>query len=95
MTTTIDTVTTATQFVLALVRRDIANGIYEDADRLDSFSVLHDYCDANDYVLMAAEQFCPLPWNPDADDDHLLWQDWVDEVADKVDTALSEQPIVV
>jgi len=95
MTTTNDTVTTATAFVLTLIRRDIGNGIYEDADRLDSFSILHDYCDANDYILEAAEQFCPLPWNPDAEADHLLWQDWVDEVADKVDTLLSGQPIAV
>ncbi|HEY7823672.1 MAG TPA: hypothetical protein VIG24_12595 [Acidimicrobiia bacterium] len=92
MTNTVDS---ATAFVIAQLRRDIADGIYEDAELLDSFSILHDYCDANDYILQAAEQFCRLPWNPDAEADHLLWQDWVDEVADAVDTLLSKQPIVV
>lgn len=90
-----DSVSGATAFILAQVHRDIARGVYWNAGLLDSFSMLHDYCDANDYVIMAAEKFCPLPWNPEEDVVHRLWQDWVDEVVDAVNTLLFEQPIVV
>jgi hypothetical protein len=87
-----DTATEAVHFVLAEIRRDVVDGLYEGEDRLDSFMVLHDYCDANGYIIEAAEKFCP---HDAAVDDNLLWQEWCDEVAMLVDTALAELPLVV
>jgi hypothetical protein len=87
------TIAQATAFIIAEIRQDIADGLYEDAPQLDSFTVLHDYCDANDYIIAAAEKFCLFSNDSDDEETHLLWQDWADEVCDAVDTLLNEQPI--
>jgi hypothetical protein len=88
------TIAQAIAFVIAEIRQDVADGLYEDAPRLDSFTVLHDYCDANDYIIAAAEKFCPFS-NDSDEESHLLWQDWGNEVCGAVDTLLNEQPIQV
>jgi hypothetical protein len=95
METTISTVAEAAAWVISEIRRDIADERYEGADLLDSFCLLHDYLDANDYLISAAEQFCAYPNDSDSEDIHVLWQDWTDAVADAVDTLLHEQPITV
>lgn len=93
MDTTDETVTDAVDWVIAEIRRDVADGRYEGADLLDSFSLLHDHLDANDYLIHAAEHLCAHAWDPDSEETHLLWQEWTDQVADAVDTLLNEQPI--
>jgi hypothetical protein len=93
ITQTDTTITEATAFVIAQIRQDFADGLYEATDQLNSFSMLHDYCDANDYIIAAAEKFCPFSDDPDEEDSHLLWQDWSNEVCDAVETLLSTQPI--
>ena len=93
MTTTIRPETNAVEFVLAEIRRDITDGIYEGADLLDSFTTLHDYCDANDYIIAAAEKFCPHDPAVDDGEWNLLWQEWADDIADAVDTLLHSDPI--
>ena len=96
MITQIDiTITEATAFVIAEIRQDFADGLYEGADRLDSFSMLHDYCDANDYIIAAAEKFCPFSNDSDDEESHLLWQDWGNDVCDAVETLLFMQPITL
>jgi hypothetical protein len=96
MITQIDTsITKATAFVIEQIRQDFAEGLYKAANRLDSFTMLHDYCDANDYIIEAAEKFCPFSDNPNEEDNHLFWQDWSNEVCDAVETLLSTQPITV
>ena len=87
------TIAQAIAFVLAEIRQDVADGLYEEAAELDSFTVLHDYCDANDYIITAAEKFCPFSDDSDTEESHLLWQDWGNEVCGAVDTLLNEQPI--
>jgi len=87
------TIAQATAFIIAEIRQDIADGLYEDAPQLDSFTVLHDYCDANDYIIAAAEKFCPFSDDSDDEESHLLWQDWGNEVGGAVDTLLTAQPI--
>jgi hypothetical protein len=94
METTISTVAEAAAWVISEIRRDIADERYEGADLLDSFCLLHDYLDANDYLISAAELFCTHA-KPDSEDTYLLWIDWTDAVADAVDTLLHEQPITV
>jgi hypothetical protein len=89
------TVTTAAAFVLAAIRRDAAEGLYEDAGRLESFGMLHDYCDANDYIIEASEKFCPFPDDWVDEEGYLLWHGWQNEVADAVDTALFHEPVEV
>jgi len=73
--------------ILTLIRRDIADGLYEDDAPvvLDGFMRLHDFVDANDYVLEA------LGWLPFDDPE---WE-YVNAITDAVDTLLFEQPIVV
>lgn len=90
-----DTFTEAVHFVLAEIRRDVVDGLYEGADRLDSFTVLHDYCDANDYVIAAAERFCPHPTVVEDGEWNEKWQEWADEISMLVDVALAQRPVVV
>ena len=73
--------------ILALIRRDIKDGLYEDTDPvvLDGFMVLHDFVDANDYVLEV------VGWLPFEDGE---W-DYFNAITDAVDTLLHEQPITV
>ena len=85
--------TTAVEHVLDEIARDIADGIYEDAVALDSFAVLHDYVDANDYLILTAERFCPHTWDPEFEDTHMLWQEWVDDLAVLVDARLVAEPM--
>ena len=88
-------ITEAVEFVISQIRLDIQDGLYEEATQLDSFTVLHDYCDANDYVILAADYFCPFLNDPDAEDTDMLWQAWTNDVADAVDTRLFIQPIAI
>jgi hypothetical protein len=88
-------ITEAVEFVISQIRLDIQDGLYEGATQLDSFTVLHDYCDANDYLFAAAEQFCPFSDDPGEEDSHLLWQDWTNEVSGALDTRLFMQPITI
>lgn len=87
----------AVEFVFRSIRDDIARGIYEGAGTLDSFTVLHDYCDANDYIIAAAEQFCSIPNGADETEmfSSIRWQAWCDEVADHVDNLLYQWPLEV
>ncbi len=73
--------------VLELIKRDIADGLYESTDpvTLDGFMVLHDFVDANDYVLEV------LGWLPFEDTE---WE-FVNAITDAVDTLLFKQPITV
>ncbi len=93
MTTTIRPETNAVEFVLAEIRRDITDGIYEGADLLDSFTTLHDYCDANDYIIAATERFCPFPNDAESEEWGMSWQEWGNDLADSVDTLLHSDPI--
>jgi hypothetical protein len=73
--------------ILGFIRRDIAEGLYEDDEQvvLDGFMRLHDFVDANDYVLEV------LGWLPFEDPE---WE-FVNAITDAVDTLLFEQPITV
>jgi len=43
----------AARYIYRMVQADMTHGIYDDAGSLRSFSDLHDYCDANDYLDLA------------------------------------------
>lgn len=71
--------------ILDLIRRDISDGLYDHGTVLDGFMVLHDFVDANDYVLER------VGWLPFEDGE---W-DYFNAITDAVDTLLHEQPITV
>ena len=73
--------------ILNLIRRDIKDGLYEDTEPvvLDGFMVLHDFVDANDYVLEV------VGWLPFEDGE----LDYFNAITDAVDTLLNGQPITV
>ena len=89
------TIAEAIAFVIAQIQQDVAHGLYEQAPQLDCFAVLHDYCDANEYIIEASKKFCPLPEDALDEQGYLLLHGWQDEVCDAVDTLLNEQPITV
>lgn len=74
--------------VLAAIRADVREGLYANATApLSSFTVLHDYVDANEYLDAAC------PWR-DGD----CWDDWNDRInalSDAVAAALAADPIPV
>ena len=82
-------------FVLDEIRRDVAEGLYEDAYELGSFGMLHDYVDANDYLTAASERFCRFHDRTGTEEGYMLWLEWTNELTDAVDTALYRKPIPV
>lgn len=90
--TTHDPVTlAAVEHVLDAIRDDINDLVYDGAEPLDSFAALHDTVDANEYLLAAADAFCPH--DPIVSTEE--WYVWVSELAALVDADLARHPFVV
>lgn len=68
--------------VVRLVRRDVAAGAYPYPD---DFATIHDFCDANEIVIEAAETF-GVVHSPDI-------IDRFNAAADRIDALLAEDPI--
>lgn len=73
---------------------DVMDGYYDGADQLDSFMILHDYLDANDYLIEAAEQHFADPIG-ETDESWDRASRWMDQLAADVDALLSARPIAV
>ena len=84
----------AVDHVLDQIREDINDLVYDGAEPLDSFGVLHDYVDANEYLLAAAEAFCPHE-PTGSTEEWEVWNGWVSELAAEVDADLARHPFVV
>lgn len=74
----------AVHYAYHAVQRDVADGLYPDGAVLDGFGILHDYVDANGYVLDAADA-CGLP------DDYATGS----AIAEGVGVMLQARPVVV